>query len=45
MNPIYIDLHIHTSENPDSLVNNYDIDKLIEKILITSNNSVGVKHS
>lgn len=39
MNPIYLDLHIHTSENPDSLVNNYDIDKLIEKIAITSNNS------
>lgn len=39
MNPIYLDLHIHTSENPDSLVVNYDIDKLIEKIAITSNNS------
>ncbi|MFA6402735.1 MAG: hypothetical protein WCX31_14115 [Salinivirgaceae bacterium] len=39
MNPIYLDLHIHTSENPDSLVVNYDIDKLIEKILITSNDS------
>lgn len=39
MNPIYLDLHIHTSENPDSLVDRYDIEKLIEKIKITSNDS------
>lgn len=39
MNPIYLDLHIHTSENPDSLVDSYDLDKLIEKIKITSNDS------
>lgn len=39
MKPIYLDLHIHTSENPDSLVDNYNIDKLIERIKLTSNDS------
>lgn len=39
MNPIYIDLHIHTSENPNNLVENYDIECLIEKINKVSDNS------
>ena len=26
MEPVYVDVHIHTSENPDSLNQNYDID-------------------
>src|SRR5690606_3029438 len=33
MNPIYTDLHIHTSENPDQPNDNYDLDLLIKKIL------------
>lgn len=28
MEPVYVDVHIHTSENPDSLNQNYDIDTL-----------------
>jgi predicted ATP-dependent endonuclease of OLD family len=32
MNPIYIDLHIHTSENPDQINENYDLETLVEKI-------------
>ena len=32
MEPIYLDLHIHTSENPDQLNENYDINRLIDKI-------------
>ncbi len=39
MNPIYLDIHIHTSENPDRLVDNYDLEKLIEKINFTSKDS------
>lgn len=39
MEPVYIDLHIHTSENPANLVVNYDIDLLISKIRSISNNS------
>src|SRR6202008_3054459 len=33
MNPIYTDLHIHTSDNPDKPNDSYDLDLLIEKIL------------
>jgi ABC-type dipeptide/oligopeptide/nickel transport system ATPase component len=33
MNPIYTDLHIHTSENPDHPNDSYDLDLLIKKIL------------
>jgi hypothetical protein len=33
MNPIYTDLHIHTSENPNLPNDNYDLDLLIKKIL------------
>ena len=33
MNPIYTDLHIHTSENPDQPNDSYDLNLLVEKIL------------
>jgi len=39
MESVYIDLHIHTSENPDNLNSSYDIDLLINKIKKFSNNS------
>lgn len=32
MKPIFIDLHIHTSENPNNLNQSYDLDLLKEKI-------------
>lgn len=32
MNPVYIDIHIHTSENPDNLNQNYPITIVLEKI-------------
>ncbi|MFW6047217.1 MAG: ATPase [Candidatus Woesearchaeota archaeon] len=32
MKPIYTDLHIHTSKNPDKLNENYDVAKLIKKV-------------
>ncbi|MEY4440459.1 MAG: hypothetical protein RLY49_85 [Candidatus Parcubacteria bacterium] len=32
MKPIYLDLHIHTSDDPNNLNNNYDLDTLINKI-------------
>jgi len=32
MKPVYVDLHIHTSENPNQLNENYDTSKLIEKV-------------
>lgn len=32
MNPIYTDLHIHTSDNPNQINENYDIELLIKKI-------------
>lgn len=32
MEPIFIDLHIHTSENPDSLNQSYDLGMLKEKV-------------
>ncbi|QUH26137.1 ATPase [Serpentinicella alkaliphila] len=38
MNPVYLDLHIHTSENPNSLNQAYDIDCLLSKI---EENSLG----
>lgn len=31
MKAIYVDLHIHTSENADNLNKNYNVDKLIKK--------------
>lgn len=39
MNPIYLDLHIHTSENEDNLNQNYDVNLLLKKIKETSYNS------
>jgi DNA repair ATPase RecN len=39
LEPIYLDIHIHTSENPDRLNENYDIDLLIEKIKAFTNNT------
>lgn len=39
MNPIYLDLHIHTSDNPNHLNDNYDLDLLIKKILEFNKNS------
>jgi len=39
MNPIYLDLHIHTSENPEKFNDNYNIEKLIQGINTISKNS------
>lgn len=39
MNPIYLDLHIHTSENPNNLNTNYNVELLLEKIKTVSNHS------
>ncbi len=36
MNPIYIDLHIHTSEDSNKLNNDYDVEKLLEKVKETA---------
>ncbi len=33
MNPIYTDLHIHTSDNPDNPNDSYDLELLVKKIL------------
>ncbi|WP_053970089.1 ATPase [Mangrovimonas sp. ST2L15] len=32
MNPIYLDTHIHTSEDPNNLNKDYDLDLLVQKI-------------
>ena len=39
LEPIYLDLHIHTSENADKLNQNYDVSKLVENILKYNGNS------
>lgn len=39
MNPVYIDLHIHTSEDPNNLNTDYDIDLLVKKISEYCDNS------
>ncbi len=39
MKPVYLDLHIHTSEDPNSLNVNYPIETLIGKIKEKSHNS------
>jgi hypothetical protein len=39
MNPIYLDLHIHTSDNPNHLNDNYDLDLLIKKVKEFNNDS------
>lgn len=32
MEPVYVDIHIHTSENPNSANDHYDVDKLVEML-------------
>ncbi len=39
MEPIYLDLHIHTSENPNKLNTNYDVGTLLKNIDICSSNT------
>ncbi|SMC50195.1 ATPase [Moheibacter sediminis] len=39
MNPIFVDIHIHTSDNANNLVDNYPIELLVEKINNFTNNS------
>jgi hypothetical protein len=39
LKPIYLDLHIHTSENEDELNQSYNVDLLLEKIKITCQDS------
>src|ERR1035437_3816153 len=39
MTPIYLDTHIHTSEDPNNLNENYDLDTLIKKITEYSKDS------
>lgn len=39
MNPIYTDLHIHTSDNPDNPNDSYDLELLVKKILEFNKNS------
>lgn len=40
MNPIYLDTHIHTSDNPKEVNNSYDLDTLVKKIREFNNDSV-----
>ena len=39
MKPIYLDLHIHTSEDEENLNQNYDVDLLLSKIRGVNDNS------
>lgn len=39
MNPVYLDLHIHTSENPDKINSSYDVSCIKERIETYCNNS------
>lgn len=39
MEPVFIDIHIHTSENPNKKNETYDLDKLLEKINDYTSNS------
>jgi len=39
MEPIFIDIHIHTSDNPDSMNTSYNIETLFSKIHSVSHNS------
>ena len=32
MKPVYIDIHIHTSENANAINNNYNCDALMEQV-------------
>jgi len=40
MEPVFIDLHIHTSDNPDNLNDSYDVDLLKERIVETAEGSI-----
>lgn len=42
MNPVFIDLHIHTSKNPESLDSHYDVNELKKKVDDLSKNSVNL---
>ncbi|SHK99940.1 ATPase [Fibrobacter sp. UWB12] len=39
MNPVYLDIHIHTSDNPDALNQNYAVDTILNKIEDVSQNA------
>ena len=39
LEPIFLDLHIHTSDNADRINTSYDVEKLVEKILDYNGNS------
>lgn len=39
MEPIYVDIHIHTSDNPDKLNTNYDVKTLFSKVNEIGNNA------
>lgn len=39
MNPVYVDIHIHTSDDPNNLSPSYDIDGLVKKINEYTDNS------
>ena len=39
MKPIFVDIHIHTSDNPDNLDSNYPIETLVQKINEFTDNS------
>jgi len=36
MEPVYVDIHIHTSENADKLNSNYDVEALHKSITMLS---------
>jgi len=42
VNPVFIDLHIHTSNNPESLNLHYDVEELKRKVDELSVNSVSL---
>jgi len=42
VNPVFIDLHIHTSKNPESLDSHYDVKELKRKVDDLSANSVSL---
>jgi predicted metal-dependent phosphoesterase TrpH len=39
MNPVYLDLHIHTSDDPNNLNPDYNLELLVENINSYTNNS------
>lgn len=39
MNPIFLDIHIHTSENPNELVEDYDLESLVQGVNAVSKDS------